>query len=218
MTNTVVETGETVANAADSGQASQEQPPAEQQQEMVPLAALQAERRDRQQAQEQAKMLQDHVALIQANHQQEAPKQETLADDDVVTYGEIKKMYGQIENQYKMSVEELRIQQKHPDYNETVTKYLPDVIKENPALKTTLENDSNRYELAYFLSKNSDAYRGDNKKAKKSADAQRIVDNGNRAGSLSAVGSTAPSSQVNDFKSMSDDDFMKRANRNLGRF
>jgi hypothetical protein len=35
---------------------------------------------------------------------------------------------------------------------------------------------------------------------------------------LSAVGSTSPQSQVSNVKNMSDTDFMKMANRNLGRF
>ena len=220
-TTTVAETGEIVANAADSGLAVNGQPSAAQQEEMVPLAALQAERRDRQSAQDQNKMLQDHMTLMQANQAPQAPKQEEyggLADDDVLTVGEAKKFLGKIENNYKTSVAELSAQQKHSDYNEIVTKYLPDVIKQNPALKATLQNDENRYELAYFLAKNSDSYRETNREAKKSTEAQRLVENGQRAGSLSAVGSAAPQSQVSNMRNMSDSEFMKMANRNLGRF
>lgn len=221
MDTTVADTGDLVANAADSGLAVQEQPQAVQPEEMVPLAALQAERRDRQQAQDQNKMLQDHLSLMQANQTPQAPKQdeyEGLSDDDVLTVGEAKKFLGKIENNYKTSVAELSAQQKYSDYNDVVTKYLPDVVKKNPALRTTLQNDENRYELAYFLAKNSDSYREATHEVKKSTEAQRIVENGQRPGSLSAVGSAAPQSQVSNIRNMSDDDFMKMANRNLGRF
>jgi hypothetical protein len=223
MEDPVAETGEKVADAAGPEVAVQEQPQAEQQQqpEMVPVTALQAERRERQQLQEQMKMLQDHVSLMQANQQPQAQKQEemsNLADDDVLTVGEAKKFLGKIQQNYQTSVEELRVQQKYSDYNEVVTKYLPDVIAKNPALKSTLQNDANRYELAYFLARNSDSYRDANKQAKKSADAERIVANGQKIGSLSAVGTTAPQSTVSSYKRMSDADFMKLANKNTGRF
>lgn len=166
-------------------------------------------------------MLQDHVSLMQSNQPQKPAQQDEmagLADDDVLTVGEARKFMGKIQQNYQTSVEELRVQQKYSDYDEVVSTYLPDVIKENPALKATLQNDPNRYELAYFLAKKGDSYRDAKKQSKKSAEAQRIVENGQRAGSLSAVGSTAPQSQVSNMKNMSDADFMKMANRNLGRF
>jgi len=221
MDNPVADTGEIVANAADSGVIVQEQPQAEHVPEMVPVTALQAERRDRQQLQEQNRMLQDHVALMQANQAPPAPKPDEyagLSDDDVLTVGEAKKFLGKIESNYKTSVAELSAQQKYSDYNEVVSKYLPDVINKNPALKTTLQNDENRYELAYFLAKNSDSYRDATNEVKKSTQAQLLVENGQRTGNLSAVGSAAPQAQVSNIKSMSDDDFMKMANKNLGRF
>jgi hypothetical protein len=185
------------------------------------VTALQAERRERQQLQEQNKLMQDHLALMQSNQQQAQPPKDEYADmsdDDVLTVGEAKKFMGRMQDNYQSSVEELRVQQKYNDYNDVVTKYLPDVVAKNPALKSTLQNDPNRYELAYFLAKNSDSFREANHEARKSTDAQRIMDNGQRAGTLSAVGSTAPQSQVSNMKNMSDADFMKMANKNLGRF
>ncbi len=223
MDNPVAETGEVVAVAAEPEAVVQEQSQAEQPQspDMVPVTALQAERRERQQLQEQNKLLQDHMALMQANTApQPAPQDEMsgMSDDDVLTVGEAKKFLGQIQNNYQTSVEELRVQTKYNDYNDVVTKYLPDVIKNNPALKTTLQNDPNKHELAYYLARNSDAYRGAHHEAKKSDDAQRIVQNGQRPGSLSAVGSTSPQSQVRNIKNMADKDFMAMANKNRGHF
>ena len=221
MEYAVEDTGERSSVAAEPEAVVNEQAQAEHTPDMVPVTALQAERRERQQLQEQNKMLQDHMSLIQANQTtQSAPVDEYagMSDDDVLTVGEAKKFMGNIQKSYQTSVEELRVQQKYRDYNEVVTKYLPEVVQKNPALKATLKNDPNKYELAYYLAKQSDSYRTSHKEAKKSAEAKRIVENGQRAGSLSAVGSTSSSSQVSNMKNMSDTDFMKMANRNLGRF
>ena len=219
-----VETGESVAVAAGPEAVVQEQPQPEAQQapEMVPVTALQAERQSRQQLQDQNKLLQDHMALMQANQQpQPAPQQDEMAgmsDDDVLTVGEAKKFLGQIQHNYQTSVEELKAQQRHSDYDEVIKKYLPDVVAKNPALKSTLQNDPNRHELAYFFATQSDSFRDAKHEAKKSSNAQRIVENGQRAGNLSAMGGTAPRSPVSNIKNMSDADFMKMANNNLGRF
>ena len=189
MDDPVTQSGEIVADAAGPEGSVQEQPAAEQEPEMVPVTALQAERRERQTLQEQNKLLQDHMALLQANQQEQPAKQQDeyagMADDDVLTVGEAKKFLGKIQQDYQTNVNELRVQQKYKDYNEVVSKYLPDVVTKNPALKATLQQDPNRYELAYYLAKNSDSYREANHEAKKSADAKRIVENGQRAGSLS---------------------------------
>lgn len=219
MDNPVEETGE-IAVAAGPEDVAVNRSPAEEAQDMVPVAALKAERQERQQLQEQMKMLQDHVSLMQANAQPQPQQDEYagLADDDVLTVGEAKKFMGQMQQNYQSSVEEIRVQQKYSDYNDVVTKYLPDVVKNNPALKSTLQNDPNRYELAYYLAKQSDSYRDTTHETKKSADAQRIVENGQKAGNLSAMGGTVSQSHTGNYKGMSDSDFMKMANKNMGRF
>ena len=98
METQVADTGEIVAVAAEPVAVGNEQSHAEHSPDMVPVTALQAERRERQQLQEQNKLLQDHMSLMQANHQ-EAPKPDQYAgmsDDDVLTVGEAKKFLGNI--------------------------------------------------------------------------------------------------------------------------
>jgi len=200
-------------------QAQQEQAAAEstQQEQNVPLSALQSERAKRQQVEDDLRMIKDHLAINQANQSQPAKKDdfEGLDDGDVMTVGEFKKLSGSMANQFKMTIEELKMAQKNPDYQEVITKYLPDVLKQNPSLQSTLQR-SQDYELAYFLAKNSESYRNENKRTKKSADAQRIVENSQRAGSLSSTGSTSPISQAKRWKDMSDDEFKQQVNRHLG--
>lgn len=188
----------------------------------VPLDALQAERAERQRLQDELKVIKDNMQLMMSQQQQRSEPQQkdefdSLADDDVLTVGEFKKALQQKERQYNMSLDELRMTQKHPDYQQVVTEYLPEVLKQNPGLRSTLQQ-TNDYELAYYLAKNSDAYKTANKKAARNQDAERIVENAKRSGSLSSVGGASPISQAKRYKEMSDKEFMQTVNKNLGYF
>jgi len=208
--STSIETNQVQPEPVESNDAQQEQ--------NVPLSALQSERARRQQVEDDLRMMKDHLALSQVNQSQPAPKKddfEGLEDGDVMTVGEFKKLSSGMANKFQMTIEELKMAQKNPDYQEVITRYLPDVLKQNPGLKGTLQKTQD-YELAYYLAKNSDTYRKEKKVSKKSADAQRIVENSQRAGNLSSMGSTSPISQAKRYKDMSDSDFMEEVNRNLG--
>jgi hypothetical protein len=186
----------------------------------VPLDALKAERGERQRLQDELKIVKDNMQLMMAQQQQlTAPSQpdefEGISKDDVITYGDLERILSKKEQKYDMGIQELRMTQKYPDYQEVVTTYLPEVLKTNPGLGNTLRK-SNDYELAYHLAKNSDSYRGSHKQAKRSADAERIVQNAQRAGSLSSVGQTSPISEAKRWKEMSDSDFKAAATKNLG--
>jgi hypothetical protein len=188
----------------------------------VPLEALQAERAQRQNLQEELRVIKDHIALMQTQQYTQKPQEskeemDGLADDDVLTVGEAKKYLSKMNQQYQMSIEELKMVQKHPDYQDVVSKYLPEVIKQNPSLRKTLQ-DSQDYELAYYLARNSESFKKANKKMKKSADAERIVQNAQEAGSLSSMGSTTSMNQARKYKEMSDEEFSKIVNRNMGHF
>lgn len=200
---------------------SESQNSVEQESKTVPLEALQAEREQRQNLQDELRVIKDHIALMQnqQSQQRQEPKDEIdgLADDDVLTVGEAKKYLSKMNKNYEMSIQELKMVQKHPDYQEVVTKYLPEVIKQNPSLRKTLQ-DSQDYELAYFLAKNSDVYKSENKRAKKNADAERIVQNSQSTGSLSSVGSTSAMNNAKRYKEMSDEEFSKMVSRNMGHF
>lgn len=189
------------------------------QEQTIPLSALQAERQQRQQLQEQLRMMQDHVDLLRANATQQQPKQphieENLADDDVLTVGQAKKFVTQLNQQHKAEVEELKMATQYPDYAETVKKYLPEVIKENPELRDVIMSAPNPFKTAYILSKKSDSYMKE-KGLQRSPEAQKVVQQQQRAGNLSATGSASPASAVSSWKNMSDADFAKHVNKHLG--
>jgi len=194
----------------------------EQQGNQVPLEALQAERAQRQGLQDELRIIKDHLGLLQAQqalNSQPAAREpmDSMSDDDVLTVGEAKRYLSKMNQQTQMSIQELKMTQQNPDYNDVVTKYLPEILKNNPKLRKTLV-DTQDYELAYYLAKNSDAYKSSNKKERKNADAERIVQNSQNVGSLSSVGSASTMNTARKYKDMSDADFQKLANRNLGAF
>jgi len=190
-----------------------------QQEQNVPLSALQSERAKRQSMEDELRMIKDHLALNQVQQSQPQQKQkddfEGMDDGDVMTVGEFKKLTSGLTNKFRMTIEEMKMSQKNPDYQDVITRYLPDVLKNNPGLKNTLQKTQD-YELAYYLAKNSDTYRTENKQKKKSVDAQRIVANSSKTSSLSSMGSPSPISQAKRYKDMSDDEFSQVVNRHMG--
>jgi hypothetical protein len=186
--------------------------------EMVPLSALQAERKQRQEVQQNIKMLQDHLELMRANQgNQKTEEVPNVSDDELLTVGEAKKYISNIQRKYDMTVGEMKMQQKYPDYDKVVREYLPDLLREEPELRSEIERAGNPYMLAYRLAKKSDRYQQENSKGQKNETAERILKNTQQSGSLSSVGHNAPKNEAaKPWKNMSDDEFMRYAARNLG--
>lgn len=209
-------TGDTTMQAAAAPDATQMTHNAEQERQ-VPLSALESERAKRQQMEEENRMMKEHFALMQAQQVSKPAekKSPTLDRNDVPTWGEVEDYLSEREKQYKSSYEELRMAQKYPDYQTVITKYLPEVIKQNPRLRESLSQTQD-YELAYYLAKNSDAYKSQNVREQKNADAERIIKNSQQAGSLSSMGGSTPVAQSKRYKDMSDSEFRNLMHRNLG--
>jgi hypothetical protein len=192
----------------------------EQASEQVPVSALQAERRERQRLQEEMQLLKNHVELMQMNNQQQQHKEpdpmDQMSDDDVLTVGEAKKYLQSMNQQYQMGIEELKMTQRHPDYQDVVTQYLPEVLKEKPYLRNTLQNDPNRYQIAYDLAKQASGYKNKQHEAKKTQRAEKILKNQNQPGSLSQVGHNTAVQAPSGYKNMSDGDFKALVARNMG--
>jgi hypothetical protein len=192
-----------------------------EQERQVPLTALESERSKRQQLEEENRLMKEHFALLQSNQRQSAPAPqardefEGLDDSDVLTVADFKKLSSKMANQFSMTLEEVKMTQKHPDYQEVISKYLPEVLNQNPSLKSSLQK-SQDYELAYYLAKNSESYKAHNKKSKINADAERIIKNSSQAGSLSSMGSSTPVGQAKRYKDLSDDEFRMLMHKNLG--
>lgn len=220
MTEENFNTDEHIEEAVAPPQVDNAEHQTEQQpEETVPLSALQSERKQRQQREEELQLMRDHLALMQTR--KEEPKErssdlfEQLPDDDIPTWGDVKKVFSEREKKYQARLGELQMMQKHPDYSEVIQKHLPQVLKNDPELADSLRK-SQDYNLAYYLAKNSDSYRADHSKAKRSKEAERILENSQRAGSLSSTGTTSPINVAKHYKEMPDSEFKKLVNKNLG--
>lgn len=184
----------------------------------VPIADFESEKALRQQAQDDLKLFRESFAANTAQQRQETQTAKSsvpeLEDSDVLTVGDYKKSAREIASSFGGRLSELEMSIKHDDYNDVVTNYLPDVLKENPALRNTLQN-SQDFALAYYLGKNSSRYRKENAKNKMSSDAKRLVENSEASGSLSSIGGTSNASSGSRYLHMSDEDFIKESNKHL---
>ena len=183
----------------------------------VPLEALESERAKRQRLEEENQLIKENYELLKANRERNTPNKEelylgddmeNLNDDDILTVADFKKISSKMKNQFNSTLSELQMAQKNPDYQEVITKYLPEVIKSNPRLRETLQK-TNDYELAYYLAKNSEGYRNAHMTSKINADADRILKNSAQSGGLSSIGASTPVSQAKRYKDMSDEEFMR---------
>ena len=184
----------------------------------VPLSALEAERSKRQQMEEENRLYREHLALMQANQRRQTepqPQKDEVDDSDVMTYGEFKKHAERLTGQFQMTLEELKTAQKHPDYQEVVTTYLPELLKTNPELGDSLRKTQD-YELAYYLAKSSDSYKKAKGSTQRSEDAERIIKNSQQSGSLSSLGASTPVATARRYKDMSDADFRNLVSQNMG--
>lgn len=206
--------------AGQSDLSAQQSSGHEEAEQMVPLSALQAERRERQQLQDNNRILQDHLSLLQANQpsqgRQNVQMQDDVSDSDLVTYGDLKKLATQFERKSQMETMELKMAQANPDYNDVVRKYLPEVLKNDPDLRDTIMNAPNPYKLAYHLAKRSDSYLHDQRLTNRSPEAQKAAQNLQKTGNLSQIGQGVSGSVSSNYKSMSDKDFMSLVNKNMG--
>lgn len=208
--------GETVEAAVQQEVKLEAQPEQEEKEKMVPLSALQSERAQRQQKEQEAQMLRDNIALLQANlSQQNKPiEQSDVNDSDVLTVGEAKKFMEKFNKNYELSLDEMRMMQKYPDYQTVITTFLPEILKNYPKIKKTL-SETQDYELAYYLAKNSDAYK-EQGKGKTHSDAEKIIKNAQKTGSLTSVGTASSITQTKRYKDMSDEEFELEMSKNMG--
>lgn len=203
----------------DMGVSAEVATPQDSTPEMVSASVFNEQKQQNESLQQELRLIKDHLSLLQAN-QSRAPEKkvddfEGMADDDIMTVGQFKNVAQKYNTQLRMSVEELKISQKYADYQEVVTKYLPEVLKQNPSLYNSLQQTQD-FELAYYLAKNSESYKTQHKTAKRNADAEKIVKNASQSGTLSSVGGVSGLQATKKYKDMTDAEFKSEIAKNLG--
>lgn len=163
------------------------------------------------------------LELLRANQvQRPEPQQsaerkflEGMNDNDVPNVGELRREWEQKESMYQSRLEELQVAQAHPDYAEVLDKFLVPLLKQKPHLAEGIQGSRNKSMYAYELAKMAQGLQERQVATTANENAQRIVENAKKPGTLSQAGGQGALSKADYFASMSDQEFMRFASKNL---
>lgn len=158
----------------------------------------------------------------------EAPKAKEMfdgmSDGDIPNVGELRKAWGDRERAYNEKIEELQVASTYPDYAEVLNKHGKHLAETDPIFLQGLRGADNKALFAYQYAKREarlQELEGQVKNkapeapVQKSNDAQRIVENARKPGTLAQAGGQSVLSKADYFETMSDQDFMKYAAKHL---
>lgn len=181
------------------------------------ISSIKAEReKEKREYQQQLDMLKANSAPPT-----EAPKPKEMfdgmEDDYIPSVKEIKKEWSQREQLYQSRIEELTVAQQYPDYAEVLQKYVSPLTRDKPHLVQGALRAENKAMALYELGKMAQGFEQARSVPTQQVhpDAQRIVDNASKVGTLSQAGGTSVLSKADYIATMSDTDFMKFAAKNL---
>lgn len=177
---------EQVQDVAASEQQIETQDSKAEEQTMVPLAALQAERRKRQEYESRAKVYEDLLAKKQAVEEQ--PEEEEENPEDLIT----KAGFREAKAMTKREILEQVYQDMNPGAVQKINTYLKPILDKKPWLAATLENAPNRLARANEIIDDYLHLVEEKPKANTQAsDAKRIVENSQKPRSPAEVGKSA---------------------------
>ena len=169
----------------------------------VPLEALEAERRKRQDVEAQNRALQDLMM------KSKAPQVEAESEDDedeFITKAEMKKRLDKVSFTQKRELLEEAFCDNKPEAVDLINTHLENIIKRKPWLAQTIESAPNRYARAYEIVQ--DYMPIENKVApaqkfsRPQAEAKRIVENAQKPGNPSTIAKATNGSNLDYLKSI----------------
>jgi hypothetical protein len=157
---------------------------------------------------------------------QEPPKHDPLSDIDSDDWAKGKAVKEAVmdlrEENRKLRAEmadqlaAMNTRSQFSDWKEMVTKHVPELTSTNPIFAEMIDRSSNPYEAAYLLARlNAGNQQPPPQQQQMNPNAQRALANAQKPGSPSTVGGQATLSAADYYASMSDDDFMKMAMKNM---
>ncbi len=180
-----------VENEQDQVVAVSEQPEVEsqeenQEQKMVPLAALQAERRKRQDLEARAQVYEE---LIRTSKE---VKQEPEEDEDPNSLVEKKHLH-ESNASTKREILETLYQDMNPEAVQKINKYLKPILEKKPWLAASVDSAQNRYSRAYEIVQDYIHLVEEKPLMRQSSnvDGQRIVQNAQKPRSPVEIGKSA---------------------------
>lgn len=194
MTEEILEQNQ---DAAVSEHAEVENQEEHLEQKMVPLSALQAERRKRQESEAKAQLYQEY--LVRAQQEQQQPPQEEEDPTALVEKQHLKENTATT----KREILETLYQDMNPEAVQKINKYLKPILEKKPWLAQSVDTAQNRYARAYEIVQDY-LHLVEEKPVAKAAniDGQRIVQNANKPRSPVEVGKSARPEGMEYLKSM----------------
>lgn len=169
----------------------------------VPLEALEAERRKRQDLEAQNRALQEVMVKSKAP---QAPADEPEDEEEFITKADLKKRLANVGFAQKREFLEEAYCQDKPDNIEQINLHLEGIIKRKPWLAQTIESAPNRYARAYEIVQDYMPQAQNTAPAQKfsspKADAQRIVGNAQKPGNPAQIAKAAQGSNKDYLKSI----------------
>jgi hypothetical protein len=145
-------------------------------------------------------------------------------DSDWGDSGNVKQAFETMRNENQRLREEFRDQlaavqtkSQHSDWNNLVTQHVPQLTSKNPIFAEMIKNSSNPYEAAYLLAELNSKTQQQTHHGQfpQNSDAQRAIANSQKPQTINSIGGQGSLSSADYYASMSDEDFMKIAGKNL---
>lgn len=133
-------------------------------------------------------------------------------------FDSIKDQNESLRHELRDAIRALETKTQHQDWNSMVTQHVPQLTSKNPIFAEMIQKSSNPYEAAYLLAElNAKAAQTAPQQPpmQQSMNGQRALANAHKPQTLASVGGSGQLSSADYYASMSDDDFMKIAARNL---
>lgn len=121
-----------------------------------------------------------------------------------------------LREEIKDALTAIETKSQRQDWNKMVTQHVPQLTSTNPIFAEMIQKVSNPYEAAYLLAElNSRATTQSQHSEINNGHGQRAIANAQKPQTLASVGGQGQLSAADYYASMSDEDFMKIAARNL---
>ena len=129
-------------------------------------------------------------------------------DDDIPNYGELKKImdtYEKRQKRYLEKIDQLEAKSKYGDYTDTINKYLPDVLQDDPDLAEAIRGNPMMHKLAYKLAQASPKYHQAQMAKQNLSGAERMQENASRPQPAMSRKNIATQDEESTYANMSDE-------------
>lgn len=168
----------------------------------VPLEALEAERRKRQDLEAQNRVLQEFMMKSKG----EAKPEDDSDDDEFITKAEMKRRLDTLSFAQKREVLEEAFCDSKPEAVQLINTHLEQIIKRKPWLAQTIESAPNRYARAYEIVQDympkEEKVAPASKFSRPQAEAKKIVENSQKPGNPATIAKAANGSNIDYLKSI----------------